>query len=91
MGRQLIYGVNIVKKSDGKKTWYVQPDEGAWVNGVFEKQNGTVLMTDDEAKYLVMANVLGDKPVVKEAPTPPATPAEAATPAEKPAKKGSAK
>jgi hypothetical protein len=63
----------------------VQPDEGAWVNGVFEKQNGTVFMTDDEAKYLVMANVLSDKPVVKEAPPP------AATSAEKPAKKGSAK
>lgn len=87
MGSQLIYGDTIVKKNDGKKSWYVQPDDGAWVNGVFEKQNGPVLMTEDEAKYLVMANILGDKPVVKQSPAP----APSDKPAEKPAKKGSSK
>lgn len=76
-----------MKNSDGRKNWYVQPADGAWINGVFQRQNTAVLMTDDEAKYLVMANILSDKPVEKAAPAP----ASADESAGKPAKKGGVK
>lgn len=74
-------------KASNKKTWYVQPADGSWIDGAFYKQSASVQMSEDEAKYLAMANIIGDKPVVKEAPAP--VPADG--PAEKPAKKAGSK
>ncbi len=62
--------------------YFVQPAE-AWVNNVLKKQGDEVTMTEDEARYLVLAGVLGKdkpgKPKVAAKPAPsPVAPKEAA-------------
>lgn len=42
-----------------KKTWYVQPADGTWIENKLHQQNSRVLMTDAQAQYMVMAGVLG--------------------------------
>ncbi len=56
--------------------YFVQPDE-AWVDNVLKKQGDEVEMSEDQARYLVSAGVLGTtkaKSSVKAAPKPAPVP-----------------